>query len=111
MNNLVSYLRLLSLTAILGLAIAIAAQGENAATSKTSASFEGVVSARIDKTGGMPRLVINNKPVLPILLMPNTDVSDQESDRNLAEQVKLASGVGVHLYTLPLSPADAQRWW
>jgi len=65
------------------------------------AGFEGVEQARIDRQGGMPRLLVNDKPVVPLVFFHNTDIPGPKSARYLTEQVTLAAEHGVHIYSLP----------
>lgn len=66
-----------------------------------------VKRAGIEPSNGVPRLVINGQPTLPIVFFHNTDIPGEKSDRYLQEQVALARDAGVHIYSLPLrSPRE-----
>ena len=65
-------------------------------------AVEEVTRASIDNEGGMPRLMINDTPFLPIIFFYNTDIPGYGSGRYMKEQVTLAAQAGVHLYSLPL---------
>jgi beta-galactosidase len=65
------------------------------------AGFEGVREARVEMTNGVPRLMINGRPVLPLVFFPNTDVPGEWSEKMLREQVALAADAGVHIYSFP----------
>lgn len=60
--------------------------------------FPGVKEARMELIKGMPRLLINGKPVPPLTFFFNTDM---QKDKFLAPQVKLSAEAGVHIYSTP----------
>lgn len=62
----------------------------------------GVQQATVETTNGMPRLMINGRPTVPLVFFHNTDIPGDESDRHLRQQVALAKDAGVHIYSLPL---------
>ena len=64
--------------------------------------FAGVSQARVAFSGGVPRLTLNGRPTLPLVFFFNTDPGNAKNRQYLAEQVRLAAGAGVHLYSLPL---------
>ena len=65
-----------------------------------NSEFVGVKEAKIDNTGGMPRLIINGKPVLPIVFFFNTDIWKPQTIPLLTSQAKMAANAGVHIYSL-----------
>jgi beta-galactosidase len=60
-----------------------------------------VREARVETANGMPRLLVNGRPVAPLMFFPNTDIPGEWSKTFLREQVTLAAGAGVHLYSFP----------
>lgn len=60
--------------------------------------FEGVREAGIDNTGGMPRLLINGKPTLPLIFWYNQRQAKNYLERFQNPQLKLSSAAGVHIY-------------
>jgi len=62
----------------------------------------GVQKVEVKSTNGVPRLLLDGKPTVPVVFFYNTDIPGPESDRYLREQVALARDAGVHLYSLPL---------
>lgn len=74
-------------------------------------TFNAVNEARIDNTGGVPRLTINGKPELPLIFFHNThvhipsshvgDITGTSIELYLNKQVTLARDAGVHIYSLP----------
>ena len=71
--------------------------------SEAGKNFEGVQQARIDNTGGMPRLFINDKPTLPLIFWFNQKQTKNYMERFQVPQVKLAAKAGVHIYGFFLS--------
>ena len=72
------------------------------------ADFTGIDEARIDASGGMPRLMINGEPVPPIIYFHNThiggfakDIQGQPTEKYLKLQVAMAQKAGIHLYSIP----------
>jgi len=59
-------------------------------------------TAGIDATNGVPRLIVDGQPTLPIVFFHNTDIPGEKSDGYLRKQVALARDAGVHIYSLPL---------
>jgi beta-galactosidase len=57
--------------------------------------------ARVETANGVPRLMLNGAPLLPLMFFPNTDISGEWSKRFLREQVTLAGESGVHVYSFP----------
>ena len=96
MRKVVSTISAISVFFWLGLTI----NPSHAADNQSAEKFVGISNAKIDNTGGMPRLMINGKPTLPIIFFFNTDVWNEQSKQNLAPQVKLAAKAGVHIYSL-----------
>ncbi|MCL5271234.1 MAG: hypothetical protein M1457_11960 [bacterium] len=69
--------------------------------------FEPVKSARVEVVNGMPRLMVNGRPVPPTIFFFNTDVPGWEQTDWLAIQVGLARQAGVHIYSMPLRTVRA----
>ena len=72
------------------------------------AEFSGVSEARIDSTGGMPRLMLDGKPVPPVVffITPTSNgfaksIRGETTERYLNLQVPMAQKAGVHLYSIP----------
>ena len=62
--------------------------------------FVGISQARIDNQGGMPRMLINEQPVLPIIFWFNIETSTNYLKLHQDPQVKLAVQAGIHIYGL-----------
>jgi beta-galactosidase len=62
--------------------------------------FVGISQARIDNQGGMPRMLINEQPVLPIIFWFNIETSTNYLKLHQHPQVKLAVQAGIHIYGL-----------
>lgn len=69
--------------------------------------FEGVKEARVQPENGVPRLMVNGKPTEPLIFFPNTDIPGEASGRLNPEQVRLAAGAGVHIYSFPFQVVHA----
>ena len=78
-------------------------QGKNVSTGSNAKAetFERISEAKIDFAGGMPRLLINGEPVLPLIFFFNTAGGMHEGQGNLEPQAKLSAGAGVHIYSMP----------
>lgn len=88
---------------VLAMAIASmcgAADGETKAFSMRAPS--AVEHARIEKVNGVPRLLINDAPVAPVIFFYNTDVGGEGLAPIKARQIGHARDTGVHVYSLPL---------
>jgi hypothetical protein len=68
--------------------------------------FQGVRKARIDFKGGMPRLMINEKPVVPITFFFNVNQVEDALQRFQDPQVKLAMDAGIHIYSMLVGSAN-----
>jgi len=77
--------------------------GTAAVTVPAPAGFTGVSEAHIDKVNGMTRLIINGKPVPPLLF--KFEGFQTPRDQYLAPQVQDAASHGIHLYW-----ATPQTW-
>ena len=62
--------------------------------------FEGISQARIDNQGGIPRMMINEKPVLPLIFWFNVGTSTNYLKLFQDPQVKMAAQSGIHIYGL-----------
>ena len=62
--------------------------------------FEGISQARIDNQRGIPRLMVNKRPVLPIIFWFNVDMSVNYLKLYQDPQVKMAAEAGIHIYGL-----------
>ena len=70
--------------------------------------FEGIKDSKIDVTNGVPRLMINGKPVVPLIYFHNTHINEETHDITgtvtesfMKKQVALARDGDVHIYSLP----------
>lgn len=77
------------------------AANENDNPSPPEYAIDGISEARIDFLDGMPRLLINNDPVLPVVFFFNTAGGCDSGQVNLAPQVELAARNGFHIYSMP----------
>ena len=62
----------------------------------------GELTASVDMTHGMPRLMLNGQPTPPLIFFFNTDVPGDRRQGYLEQQVRLSAAAGIHLYSLPL---------
>lgn len=72
-----------------------------------------VQEARVEPANGVPRLLINGEPVLPLIFFPNTDIPGEWSRTFLKRQVTMAADVGVHIYSFPyrvFRPGEADEY-
>jgi uncharacterized protein (TIGR03437 family) len=75
----------------------------------------GVQSASVDNSTGVPRLMINGQPVPPLLFFFNTGIPDAviaagvKGDQYLAPQMKDANAAGIHIFSMSFDrwPWDA----
>lgn len=69
---------------------------------------EGSVTARVEKGGGIPHLVINGKPTPPLILFVNIDLSDPQNAVQTGAEIRLAARSGIHLvsFQIPIGLAD-----
>jgi hypothetical protein len=65
--------------------------------------FAGISQARIDNQGGIPRMMINERPVLPIIFWFNLEASTNYLKLYQDPQVKMAAQAGIHIYGLLIS--------
>ena len=83
------------------LALCLAPALSRAETTGTQGiDFTPIAQARIDNTGGMPRLMINDEPVPPIIFWFNVGQVPNAVERFQDPQVKLAAAAGIHIYGL-----------
>ncbi len=73
----------------------------SAADTTSIGKFVPVKTAQVKMTNGVPRLLINGKPILPIMFFPNTDIPGELSVKYMKAQVALAGESGVHIYSFP----------
>ena len=73
---------------------------EEITNAKLAEKFEGIHQARIDNSSGFPRLMINDKPVLPFIFWFNVGMVRDYVKMFQEPQVKMASKAGVHIYGL-----------
>jgi|GEM_PF-997630 len=63
--------------------------------------FVPVKTARVKMKNGVPMILLNGKPILPIMFFPNTDIPGELSVQYMKAQVALAGKSGVHIYSFP----------
>ena len=64
-------------------------------------AVDPVRDARVEVSNGVPRLMINGVPRLPLIFFPNTDIPGEWSPRFLNSQVAMAADAGVHIHSFP----------
>ena len=87
-------------------AICCTAYGAN---TMRKSDFVPIEKAQVQTKNGVPRLLLNRSPVLPLVFFPNTDVQGEKAQQYLKEQVKLARDSGVHIYSFPFRVEDGEK--
>ena len=73
--------------------------------------FTPILKAAIESSNGVPRLLVNGQPVVPLVFFFNTHQNPNYVERFQDPQARLAASAGVHIYSFLMPGANYNQGW